>query len=89
MDAEQIKGVLPHRYPFLLVDKVLEFEPGKRAVGVKQITNNENQFNGHFPERAVMPGVLQVPCRLIQMQLLLKPEGAAALGLRLDKILCL
>ncbi|CDJ43999.1 (3R)-hydroxymyristoyl ACP dehydrase, putative [Eimeria tenella] len=58
--AEQIKQILPHRYPFLLVDKVVFFEAGKRAVGVKNISNNENQFNGHFPERAVMPGVLQV-----------------------------
>ncbi|XP_026191554.1 uncharacterized protein LOC34622566 [Cyclospora cayetanensis] len=58
--AEQIKQILPHRFPFLLVDKVLQFEAGKRAVGVKQVSNNEDPFNGHFPERAVMPGVLQV-----------------------------
>ncbi|KAL8431702.1 hypothetical protein ACSSS7_005113 [Eimeria intestinalis] len=60
IDADRIKTILPHRFPFLLVDKVLEFEPGKRAVGVKQVSNNEDQFNGHFPNRAVMPGVLQV-----------------------------
>ncbi|PHJ24656.1 beta-hydroxyacyl-acyl carrier protein dehydratase [Cystoisospora suis] len=59
-DVEKIKEILPHRFPFLLVDKVLEFEPGKRAVGVKQVTANEDQFNGHFPSRAILPGVLQV-----------------------------
>ncbi|CBZ49950.1 hypothetical protein NCLIV_004340 [Neospora caninum Liverpool] len=59
-DVEKIRQILPHRFPFLLVDKVLEFEPGKRAVGVKQISANEDQFNGHFPNRAIMPGVLQV-----------------------------
>ncbi|CAM9113184.1 unnamed protein product [Chrysoparadoxa australica] len=55
-----IADVLPHRYPFALVDKVIHFEPGKRAVGVKCITNNEPQFTGHFPDRPIMPGVLQV-----------------------------
>eukprot|EP00922_Rhytidocystis_sp_ex-Travisia-forbesii_P042211 GHVS01063087.1.p1 GENE.GHVS01063087.1~~GHVS01063087.1.p1 ORF type:complete len:255 (+),score=36.23 GHVS01063087.1:13-777(+) len=59
-DIEQIKTILPHRFPFLLVDKVLEFEPGKRAVGIKQISMNEDQFNGHFPQRAILPGVMQV-----------------------------
>lgn len=57
---EQIAKILPHRYPFLLVDKVVEFEPGKRAVGVKCITANEPQFTGHFPNRPIMPGVLQI-----------------------------
>uniref|UniRef100_A0A0G4F2M0 3-hydroxyacyl-[acyl-carrier-protein] dehydratase n=1 Tax=Chromera velia CCMP2878 TaxID=1169474 RepID=A0A0G4F2M0_9ALVE len=59
-DIEKIKTILPHRYPFLLVDKVIEFEPGKRAVGIKNVAMNEPQFTGHFPERAIMPGVLQV-----------------------------
>lgn len=57
---ENILKVLPHRYPFALVDKVLHFEPGKRIVGVKCITNNEPQFTGHFPDLPIMPGVLQV-----------------------------
>jgi 3-hydroxyacyl-[acyl-carrier-protein] dehydratase len=57
---EHISKVLPHRYPFALVDKVVHFEPGKRAVGIKCITNNEPQFTGHFPDRPIMPGVLQV-----------------------------
>uniref|UniRef100_A0A7S0IKK2 3-hydroxyacyl-[acyl-carrier-protein] dehydratase n=1 Tax=Calcidiscus leptoporus TaxID=127549 RepID=A0A7S0IKK2_9EUKA len=57
---ERVKEILPHRYPFLLVDKVIEFEAGKRAVGVKKVTANEEFFNGHFPSRPIMPGVLQV-----------------------------
>eukprot|EP00878_Enallax_costatus_P002172 GHUV01002341.1.p1 GENE.GHUV01002341.1~~GHUV01002341.1.p1 ORF type:complete len:230 (+),score=71.21 GHUV01002341.1:68-757(+) len=60
LDIEAIKGVLPHRYPFLLVDRVVEIEYGKYAVGYKNITVNDQFFNGHFPERAIMPGVLQI-----------------------------
>ncbi|SES87482.1 3-hydroxyacyl-[acyl-carrier-protein] dehydratase [Oceanobacillus limi] len=60
MDIEQIKEVIPHRYPFLLVDKVTEVEEGKRVVGLKNVTVNEPFFQGHFPEYAVMPGVLIV-----------------------------
>src|SRR5690625_5343792 len=58
MDIEQIKETIPHRYPFLLVDKILEIEEGKRVVGLKNVTINEPFFQGHFPEYAVMPGVL-------------------------------
>ncbi len=57
---EQIKEVIPHRYPFLLIDRILEVEEGKRAVGIKNVTANEEFFNGHFPEYNVMPGVLIV-----------------------------
>ena len=56
----EIRKILPHRYPFLLVDKILECVPGEYAVGVKCITSNEPQFTGHFPDRPIMPGVLQV-----------------------------
>ncbi len=58
LDIEQIRAILPHRYPFLLVDRILELEPGKRAVGLKCVTANEEFFQGHFPGHAVMPGVL-------------------------------
>ena len=58
MEINQIKELLPHRYPFLLVDRVLSIEPRKRISALKNVTNNEEYFNGHFPERPVMPGVL-------------------------------
>ena len=57
---EEILGLLPHRYPFALVDRVIEHIPGEKAVAIKNITINEPQFQGHFPERPLMPGVLIV-----------------------------
>ena len=59
-DILKVQEILPHRYPFLLVDKIIEFIPGKKAVGLKKVTVNEEFFNGHFPARPIMPGVLQV-----------------------------
>ena len=56
----EIRNIIPHRYPFLLVDKILEVEPGKRAVGMKNVSANEPFFQGHFPDFPIMPGVLIV-----------------------------
>ncbi|XP_047981418.1 3-hydroxyacyl-[acyl-carrier-protein] dehydratase FabZ-like isoform X2 [Salvia hispanica] len=60
MDINQIRDILPHRFPFLLVDRVIEFTPGVSAVAIKNVTINDNFFPGHFPERPIMPGVLMI-----------------------------
>jgi 3-hydroxyacyl-[acyl-carrier-protein] dehydratase len=60
LEAEQIKAIIPHRYPFLLLDRVVELEPGKRVVGLKQVSQSDPFLQGHFPEYPVMPGVLIV-----------------------------
>ena len=60
LDINQIKQYLPHRYPMLLVDRVLEWESGKSITAIKNVTANEEFFNGHFPNKPVMPGVLMV-----------------------------
>lgn len=58
LNSNQIQEILPHRYPFLLVDKITDMEPGKWARGIKCVTANEMHFLGHFPEKHIMPGVL-------------------------------
>ncbi|NMM28086.1 MAG: 3-hydroxyacyl-ACP dehydratase FabZ [Glaciimonas sp.] len=60
LDINQIKQYLPHRYPMLLVDRVLDWEAGKRITAIKNVTANEEFFNGHFPNKPVMPGVLMI-----------------------------
>lgn len=82
LDIEGIQQIIPHRYPFLLVDRILELEPGVRAVGIKNVTANESFFAGHFPTYAVMPGVLIVEA-LAQVgatAILSVPENAGKLA---------
>ncbi|MBY0121981.1 3-hydroxyacyl-ACP dehydratase FabZ [Bacillus sp. S/N-304-OC-R1] len=83
LDIQNIKDIIRHRYPFLLVDKIIELEEGKRAVGLKNVTGNEEFFNGHFPDYPVMPGVLIVEA-LAQVSaavMLTKEENKGRLGL--------
>jgi len=90
IDIRQIQKILPHRYPFLLVDRVLELEDSKRAVGIKNVTINEPFFTGHFPGVPVMPGVLQIEamaqiaCIMLVRQL--TEENKLAMLLSLDKV---
>lgn len=83
LDLQQIKEIIPHRYPFLLIDKVIEFEEGKRAVGIKNVTGNEDFFNGHFPDYPVMPGVLIVEAlaQVGAVAMLKKEENSGKLAL--------
>jgi 3-hydroxyacyl-[acyl-carrier-protein] dehydratase len=60
LNSNQIQEILPHRYPFLMVDRIVECEPGVKAKGIKCVTANEMQFLGHFPQKHVMPGVLLI-----------------------------
>ena len=60
MDTQEIMAILPHRYPFLLVDRIIELDRKKRIVGIKNVTANEPQFTGHFPDYPIMPGVLTI-----------------------------
>ena len=60
MDIHEVRRYLPHRYPFMLIDRVLDYVPGEYLTAVKNITYNEPQFTGHFPERPIMPGVLLI-----------------------------
>ena len=90
MTVEEIQKLLPQRYPFALVDKIIEYVPGERAVGIKNVTFNEPHFQGHFPGRPIMPGVLIVEAMaqvggvvLTQMP---EAEGGLFLFAGIDKV---
>jgi 3-hydroxyacyl-[acyl-carrier-protein] dehydratase len=78
MDIKDIQNLLPHRYPFLLVDRIIQMETGTRAVGIKNVTINEEFFQGHFPNHPIMPGVLIVEALAQVAGILALKSGAAA-----------
>lgn len=78
MDIAEIMQLLPHRYPFLLVDRIIELEVDKRIVGLKNVTINEPFFTGHFPEKPVMPGVLVLEAMAQTAALLAKKSSTKA-----------
>ena len=90
MDIKEIMETIPHRQPFLLIDRIEELEPGKRAVGKKCVSYNEPFFNGHFPQEPVMPGVLileakfkrkVVPGDVLTLELeIIKQKGPIGMG---------
>lgn len=83
LDAVAIQAIIPHRHPFLLVDRIVELEPGKRAVGLKNVSMGEPFFQGHFPNYPVMPGVLIVEAmaQVGAVAMLQHPDGAGKLAL--------
>lgn len=91
VDLAQIKRILPHRYPFLLVDRVRDIVPMKSCVGVKNVTSNEPHFEGHFPQEPVMPGVLiieamaQAAAVLVGVSLDLAGKGMGTYFMSIDK----
>lgn len=89
-DIREIQRILPHRFPFLMVDRVIEIEPGKRAVGLKNVTANEEFFTGHYPGQPIMPGVLIIEAMAQLGGLLLSRElehtGKVAVLLSLDRV---
>lgn len=91
MDITQIMDVLPHRYPMLLVDRILEVEPGKRIVGIKNVTINEPFFQGHFPGHPIMPGVLIVEAMaqvagMLMMGAIENPKDKVVYFMTLDNV---
>lgn len=90
LDSVAIRKIIPHRYPFLLIDRIIELEPGKRAVGIKNVTANEPFFQGHFPDYPVMPGVLIVEAmaQVGAVAMLSQPEfdGQLALFAGIDNV---
>lgn len=90
LDSAAIRKIIPHRYPFLLIDTIVELTPGVRAVGIKNVTANEPFFQGHFPDYPVMPGVLIVEAiaQVGAVAMLSDPEHAGKLALfaGIDKV---
>ncbi|GAB4208549.1 MAG: 3-hydroxyacyl-ACP dehydratase FabZ [Coleofasciculaceae cyanobacterium] len=90
LTVEEIQKLLPHRYPFSLVDRIIEYVPGKRAVGLKNVTFNEPHFQGHFPGQPIMPGVLIVEAMAqvggVALIELLESEGGLFLFAGIDKV---
>src|SRR5438046_3618388 len=90
MDIEQIQKLIPHRYPFLLIDRMLELVPGERGKGLKNVTINEPFFPGHFPGRPIMPGVLLLEAMaqvaVVVMLSLDENRGKIAYFAALDKV---
>ena len=83
INTRQIEVIIPHRYPFLLIDRILEIEEGKCAVGIQNVTANEEFFNGHFPDYPIMPGVLIVEAlaQVSAVIMLMKDENRGKIGL--------
>lgn len=91
IDIQQILKILPHRYPLLLVDRVKEYEPGRRIVGIKNVTINEPFFVGHFPGMPIMPGVLIIEAMaqvggLMLMDSVENPEDKVVYFMSLDNV---
>ncbi len=90
LDSVAIRTIIPHRYPFLLIDTIVELSPGERAVGIKNVTANEPFFQGHFPDYPVMPGVLIVEAiaQVGAVAMLSQPdrEGQLALFAGIEKV---
>lgn len=82
LNSNEIQEILPHRYPFLMVDRITECEPGVRAKGIKCVSANEPQFQGHFPEYHVMPGVLIIEAlaQVGAVAVLSMPENKGKIG---------
>jgi 3-hydroxyacyl-[acyl-carrier-protein] dehydratase len=83
LQSQEIQEIIPHRYPFLLVDRIIELEEGKRAVGIKNVSINESFFQGHFPGHPIMPGVLimEALAQVGTVVILKMPEYQGYLGL--------
>lgn len=84
LSADDIRKLLPHRYPFLLIDKIIHLVPGKSGIAIKNVTVNEPYFQGHFPEEMIVPGVLMVECLAQTAAVVYCAEYLEANGLGVD-----